>query len=176
MVVSFSLPACQDGEVSRTQVCQFQCDYQQRGTEPGYPAATVGVEARLTVQDVVQVIANAIFEAEANGIPDITIVVLDHLSNVLAVYDTDAATTNYSLITSVESPNRTANTPFIVENNGGSANFTAIATNAGLTSLQTPPLSTESLFRPATPRSARQVRPTTSRPRATPSLRELRAR
>ena len=137
VLVSFALPACQDGEVSRTQVCQFQCDYQQRGTEPGYPAATVGVEARLTIQDVVQVIANAIFEAEANGIPDITIVVLDHLSNVLAVYDTDAATTNYSLITSVESPNRTANTPFIVENNGGSANFTAIATNAGLTSLQT---------------------------------------
>ncbi len=137
VAVSFSLAACQDGEVSRTQVCQFQCDYQQRGTEPGYPAATVGVEARLTVQDVVQVIANAIFEAEANGIPDITIVVLDHLSNVLAVYDTDAATTNYSLITSVESPNRTANTPFIVENNGGSANFTAVATTAGLTSLQT---------------------------------------
>lgn len=128
---------CPDGSVSNNQVCQFQCDYTQDGTELGYPAEAAGVEARLTVQDVVQVIANAIHEAEANGIPDITIVVLDHLSNVLAVYDTDAATTNYSLITSVESPNRTANTPFIVEANAGSADFSGVATTAGLTSLQT---------------------------------------
>ena len=131
------LLGCPDGNVSNNQVCQFQCNYTQDGTEPGYPAEAAGVEARLTVQDVVQVIANAIHEAEANGIPDITVVVLDHLSNVLAVYDTDAATTNYSLITSFESPNRTANTPFIVENNGGSADFAAVATTAGLTSLQT---------------------------------------
>ena len=39
--------------------------------------------------------------------------------SLLAVFDSDASTTNYSLITSVESPNRTANSPWIVENNGG---------------------------------------------------------
>lgn len=128
---------CPQGSVSNDQVCQFQCDYTQDGTEVGYPAAAAGVEARLTVRDVVQVIANAIHEAEANGIPDVTIVVLDHLSNVLAVYDTDAATTNYSLITSVESPDRTQNTPFIVEANGNSADFGPVAVTAGLTSLQT---------------------------------------
>lgn len=130
---------CPDGSVSNDQVCEFQCDYTQDGTEVGYPAAAAGVEARLTVRDVVQVIANAIHEAEANGIPDVTIVVLDHLSNVLAVYDTDAATTNYSLITSTESPDRTANTPFIAENNVplGNTDFSAVATTAGLTSLQT---------------------------------------
>jgi len=142
MVTAFALsvPACQDGEVSRTQICQFQCNYQQDGTEfggadPLYPANTAGVEARLTVQDVVQVIANAIHEAEANGIPNITIVVLDHLSNVLAVYDTDDTEAEYSLITSTESPNRTANSPFSFTVGAEAANFSAAA--AGLTSLQT---------------------------------------
>ena len=52
-----------------------------------------------------------------------------------AVYDTDDSTTNYSLITSVESPDRTANTPFIVEDNGNSADFAAAAN--GLASLET---------------------------------------
>ena len=140
---ALSVPACQDGEVSRTQVCQFQCNYQQDGTEfggadPLYPSITAGVEARLTIQDVVQVIANAIHEAEANGIPNITIVVLDHLSNVLAVYDTDASNTEYSLITSVESPNRTANSPFLFPFGAEAANtFAGLATANGLTSLQT---------------------------------------
>ncbi len=142
-------PGCQDGEVSSSQVCAFQCDYTQNGTEAGYPAAAGGVEARLTIQDVVQVIANAIFEAEANGITDATIVVLDHLSNVLAVYDTDTSTTDYSLITSVESPNRVENTPWVVENNGGSADFdedNAPLTNEDFDSLRT---ALDGLFIPA---------------------------
>ena len=123
LAIGSMLAACQTSEVDDSQVCAFQCDYQQNGTEPGYPAAAAGVEARLTIRDVVQVIANAIAEAQANGIPDVTIVVLDHLSNVLAVYDTDDSTTNFSLITSAESPDRTTNGPWIVENNGGSAAF-----------------------------------------------------
>jgi len=110
-LVCLSFLSCQDGEVDRAQVCAFQCDY------AGDP------DARLSAQDVVQVLANAIYEAEANGLTDVTIVVLDHLSNVLAVFDTDADTTDYSLITSVESPNRTENTPWVVENNAGSADF-----------------------------------------------------
>ncbi len=136
-VLSLLQPACQDGEVANTQVCAFQCDYTQDGTEVGYPAAAAGVEARLTVQDVVQVIANAIHEANANGIPDITVVVLDHLSNVLAVYDSDDSTTNYSLITSTESPNRTANTPFVSTVPPANLDFSGIATAQGITSLQT---------------------------------------
>ena len=36
-------PGCQDGEVSSSQVCAFQCDYTQNGTEVGYPAAAAGV-------------------------------------------------------------------------------------------------------------------------------------
>lgn len=129
MALAFAVclvPACQDGEVARTQVCQFQCDY-------------TDANARLSVQDVVQVIANALWEARANGVPDITVVVLDHLSNVLAVFDSDATTTNYSLITSLGEPNRTANTPFIVENNGGSADFrtSGVATANGIAALDT---------------------------------------
>ncbi len=85
-------PACQNGEVDANQVCQFQCDYQQ------------GDAAALTVADVVQIIANALFEAKSNGITDLTVVVNDHLNNVLAVYDSDASTVNYSRITSVEDP------------------------------------------------------------------------
>ena len=40
---------CPDGSVSNNQVCQFQCDYTQDGTELGYPAEAAGVEARLTL-------------------------------------------------------------------------------------------------------------------------------
>lgn len=109
-VVALAFAGCQDGEVDDDQVCAFQCDY-------------TDANAALTAQDVVQVIANAIYEAEANNIDDITVVVLDHLSNVLAVFDTDASTTDFSLITSVESPDRTENTPWVVERNGGSADF-----------------------------------------------------
>ncbi len=98
LFAAISLSGCQDGQIDTNQVCQFQCDY--LFDPPGNPEAA----ARLTVRDVVQVIANAIAEANANGITDFTISVNDHLNNVLAVYDTDADTINYSRITSQESP------------------------------------------------------------------------
>src|SRR6056297_240540 len=98
-LLASALPACQDGEVDNDQVCAFQCDYTFDGD--GDPEAA----ARLTERNVVQVIANAIVEANANGIFDLTVVVNDHLNNVLAVYDTDASTVDYSLITSLGDPN-----------------------------------------------------------------------
>ncbi|HPG24270.1 MAG TPA: heme-binding protein [Myxococcota bacterium] len=101
---------CQNGEIDANQVCRFQCDY----TDPN---------AVLTVEDVVQVIANAIVEANANGISDFTISVNDHLNNVLAVFDSDGTTTNYTRITSRASANRTADSPFVAENNGNSFDF-----------------------------------------------------
>lgn len=110
LLVAFGLSACRDGGVDDDQVCAFQCDYQFDGG--GDPEAA----ARLTQRDVVQVIANAVQEAQANGIDDITVAVLDHLSNVLAVYDSNAATTNFSRIASRGAVNRTETTPFIVEN------------------------------------------------------------
>lgn len=83
---------CQSDDTSDAgQVCAFQCDY-------------TDANAVLTVADVVQVLANAITEARANGITDLTISVNDHLNNVLAVYDTDASTVDFSLITSIEDP------------------------------------------------------------------------
>ncbi len=98
-VCLFGATACRDGEVSRNQVCRFQCDYRQDGTVAGFPA-----EARLTERDVLQVIANALVEANANNVFDLTIVVNDHLNNVLAVFDSDASTIDYSRITSRERP------------------------------------------------------------------------
>ncbi|MFK7896035.1 MAG: hypothetical protein AB8G23_09385 [Myxococcota bacterium] len=98
LFAAISISGCQDGQIDTNQVCQFQCDYTFDGN--GDPEAA----ARLTVRDVVQVIANAIAEANANGITDFTISVNDHLNNVLAVYDSDADTVNYSRITSQERP------------------------------------------------------------------------
>ncbi|MBK7951700.1 MAG: hypothetical protein IPK00_23790 [Deltaproteobacteria bacterium] len=73
----------QDDTSDAGQVCAFQCDY-------------TDANAVLTVADVVQILANAITEARANGITDVTISVNDHLNNVLAVYDTDASTIDFS--------------------------------------------------------------------------------
>jgi len=91
--------SCQNGQVDNNQVCKFQCDY----TDPA---------AALSIEDVAQVIGNAIVEANANGIFDMTVVVNDHLNNVLAVYDTDTSTIDYTLITSRESPDAVVTTPY----------------------------------------------------------------
>lgn len=89
---TLGLAGCQQDDTSDAgQVCAFQCDY-------------TDANAVLTVADVVQILANAITEARANGITDVTISVNDHLNNVLAVYDTDASTIDFSLITSKEDP------------------------------------------------------------------------
>ncbi len=110
LFTAFALSGCQTDEVDNDQVCAFQCDY-------------TDANAFLSVQDVVQIIANAIVEANANGISDLTIVVNDHLNNVLAVFDTDTSTTDYTLITSVGNPNRATNTPFVAEAFGNTAAF-----------------------------------------------------
>ena len=124
LFAAISISGCQDGQIDTSQVCQFQCDYTFDGN--GDPQAA----ARLTVRDVVQVIANAIVEAEANGITDFTISVNDHLNNVLAVYDSDALTTNFSRITSQERPG----TDFQAEHRTSltNANFAATTTSEAL--------------------------------------------
>ncbi len=113
--------ACQDGEISQSQVCQFQCDY-------------TDANARLEVADVVQIIANALFEARANGIDDLTVVVNDHLNNVLAVYDSQANTVDFSLITSLGDTTSEIERPFSVAP-GGNANFAVPANGALNTAL-----------------------------------------
>ena len=113
--------ACQDGEISQSQVCQFQCDY-------------TDANARLEVADVVQIIGNALFEARANGIDDLTVVVNDHLNNVLAVYDSQASTVDFSLITSLGDTTSELERPFSVAP-GGSASFPVPANGALNTAL-----------------------------------------
>ena len=112
-VMAMSGWGCQDGEIDENQVCAFQCDY-------------TDVNAVLTIRDVVQVIANAIAEANASGVTNMTVVVNDHLNNVLAVFDTEAATIDFSLITSTQSPNVEASTPFTAAAAPGGANFAAL--------------------------------------------------
>lgn len=113
-LLASALPACQDGEVDNDQVCAFQCDY----TDPN---------AVLTVENVVQIIANAVVEANANGVHDLTVVVNDHLNNVLAVYDSDASTIDYTLITSLGDVGSEQTTPFQTAP-GASASFPAPVT------------------------------------------------
>ncbi|GEM_PF-91891 len=108
------LLGCPQGGVSNDQVCEFECDYRD-------------ANAVLTQRDVVQIIANAIAEAQANGITDFTIAVNDHLNNVLAVYDSNIATTDYSQITSLGDVGSVTDTPFTSQDIG-SADFRNLGT------------------------------------------------
>lgn len=117
--LALSMPGCQDNEIDENQVCAFQCDY----TDPA---------AALTVEDVVQVIANAIVEANANGIRNMTVSVNDHLNNVLAVFDTESATFDYSLISARGNPNSESQGLYAASAASPTANFVPLGARDAL--------------------------------------------